>query len=430
MKMTRLEVIFLALSIFIATSVSSAQNSRMQEHIDFITDPALLGRKAGSEGERAVADYVYKRMKEYGLEMFTGPDGQDFSIVRGQDTVRSRNIVGLVNGSDSLLTGRYIVVGANMDHLGVNVLTVDGRPVQQIFPGANNNASGLACLLELADMVQRTSFLFRRSVVFVAFGAKEQTMAGAWYFVNKAFPFIKETDMMVNLLMMGRSGSRNRLSYSTVKPNNDVDNLLKRMEDEYSMKVPERLEKVIPSSDFLAFYEKGLPVILFTTGSFPENNSVNDSKQYLDIESMEFHTQYLYSLLLEFANSDERLDGDSFMPDTESEEGVYVFTDVDEPPTFYKGSVYKFMDEWVYHYLRYPENAVESGIQGTVYVEFIIDTDGTLRNAKVVQGVDELLDKEALRVINASPKWKAGKMAGQKVKVKYTVPVEFRLRKR
>ena len=83
----------------------------------------------------------------------------------------------------------------------------------------------------------------------------------------------------------------------------------------------------------------------------------------------------------------------------------------------------------MYQYLKYPQDAIRNGIQGTVMVQFIIEKDGKVAEAKVVKGVDEELDAEAVRVISASPKWKAGKMSGNRVRAVLTLPIEFRLEK-
>ena len=88
------------------------------------------------------------------------------------------------------------------------------------------------------------------------------------------------------------------------------------------------------------------------------------------------------------------------------------------------------MDKWVYQYVRYPESAVRAGIQGRVMVEFIIDKEGKVTDARVVRGVDPELDAEAVRVISASPKWKPGRVKGNRVRTSLTIPVEFRLAKK
>ena len=78
--------------------------------------------------------------------------------------------------------------------------------------------------------------------------------------------------------------------------------------------------------------------------------------------------------------------------------------------------------------IKYPTISQETGSQGKVIVQFVVDKDGTITNPEVVRGVDPYLDKEAVRVISSMPKWKPGVQNGKKVRVKYTVPVMFRLR--
>ena len=102
-----------------------------------------------------------------------------------------------------------------------------------------------------------------------------------------------------------------------------------------------------------------------------------------------------------------------------------VFQVVEQMPEF-PGGMAECM-KWLGQNIKYPAEAIEKGIQGRVIVQMIVERDGTITNANVVRGVDPLLDKEALRVVNLSPKWKPGMQRGQAVRVKYTLPVMFRL---
>ena len=115
------------------------------------------------------------------------------------------------------------------------------------------------------------------------------------------------------------------------------------------------------------------------------------------------------------------------MPPPEEEEEVTneIFTVVEDMPEFPGGQValLKFIGKSV----KYPVIAQENGIQGRVIVTFTVEKDGSVADAKIVRGVDPSLDKEALRVINSMPKWKAGMQRGKPVRVKYTIPVTFRL---
>ena len=109
------------------------------------------------------------------------------------------------------------------------------------------------------------------------------------------------------------------------------------------------------------------------------------------------------------------------------EEEAIPFQLVEEKPSFNGGDANEF-SKWVNSKLQYPEIAKENGVQGRVTLQFTVNPDGSVSNVKVLRGVDSSLDKEAVRVVSMSPKWKPGKQRDRAVKVTYTFPVIFHLR--
>lgn len=109
------------------------------------------------------------------------------------------------------------------------------------------------------------------------------------------------------------------------------------------------------------------------------------------------------------------------------EEEAIPFQLVEEKPSFNGGDANEF-SKWVNSKLQYPEIAKENGVQGRVTLQFTVNPDGSVSNVKVIRGVDSSLDKEAVRVVSMSPKWKPGKQRDRAVKVTYTFPVIFQLR--
>lgn len=97
-----------------------------------------------------------------------------------------------------------------------------------------------------------------------------------------------------------------------------------------------------------------------------------------------------------------------------------------EQPSFPGGPL--AMMNYIAEHLSYPEGAQEDGIQGRVVVEFVVEADGSLSQPKVLRGVDARLDAEAVRVVGGMPRWKPGRLDGKPVRVRYTVPVMFRLK--
>lgn len=111
----------------------------------------------------------------------------------------------------------------------------------------------------------------------------------------------------------------------------------------------------------------------------------------------------------------------------EIEEEAIPFQLVEEKPSFMGGDANTF-SKWVNERLVYPEIAKENGVQGRVTLQFTVETSGQVTNVKVLRGVDPSLDKEAVKVVSSSPKWKPGKQRDRAVRVTYTFPVIFQLR--
>ena len=109
------------------------------------------------------------------------------------------------------------------------------------------------------------------------------------------------------------------------------------------------------------------------------------------------------------------------------EEEAIPFQLVEEKPSFQGGDANQF-SKWVNSRLVYPEIAKENGVQGRVTLQFTVEKDGTVTKVRVLRGVDPSLDKEAVRVVSMSPKWKPGKQRDRAVPVTYTFPVIFQLR--
>ena len=150
---------------------------------------ALRGRGAGTDDERAAADYVATRMAEVGLVPGAPRYLQEFPLGGGI----SRNVIGMLPGDDD---GRHLLLGAHIDHLGVK----DGV----VYPGADDNASGVAVLLGVAEAWRRSGFRPRHTILFVGFGAEEVGLVGSTYYVDHPARPIAQLAAMINLDMLGR----------------------------------------------------------------------------------------------------------------------------------------------------------------------------------------------------------------------------------
>jgi protein TonB len=107
-------------------------------------------------------------------------------------------------------------------------------------------------------------------------------------------------------------------------------------------------------------------------------------------------------------------------------DAVIPFAAVENKPGFNGGDANDF-SKWVSENIQYPQDAIDSKIEGRVILQFTVSKEGDVKDVEVLRGVNELLDAEAVRVVSASPKWEAGSQNGVPVAVKYTFPVIFRL---
>ncbi|MDX9845893.1 MAG: energy transducer TonB [Tenuifilaceae bacterium] len=108
----------------------------------------------------------------------------------------------------------------------------------------------------------------------------------------------------------------------------------------------------------------------------------------------------------------------------EAEEEEEIFVIVEHMPSFQGGDINKFR-EFINRNLRYPEIAAENGIQGRVILSFVVESHGGVSNVRILRGVDPALDKEAIRVVESSPKWKPGMQRGKPVRVSFNIPIIF-----
>lgn len=417
-------------SVSYADIEDSEVTSSLKNHVLFLSSVALEGRAAGSEGEKEAAKYVTDTFKEYGVDIISGEDGDIFGMRQESgDTLVSRNVIGFIQGYDKSLRDRYIVIGARLDNIGTRDVTVNGEKRTKIYYGANGNASGLAMLLELGRMLNTNSVLLKRSVLLVAFGASLHTNAGSWYFINRTFKEQGHIDAMINLDILGGNDD-GFVAFTSANP--DMNDIINEVNATLQPVLPEIVFQEPFVSDHRSFYAAEIPSVYFTTGAYPEYGSDRDSESIIRYDSMERELEYIYSFSMTLVNGrTPAFNASDELKKKASRDDVVPYHDCDYKPIFMGSSdPAKFMQRWVYAYLKYPDEAVRNGIQGRVLVDFVVDERGKVRDVTVRRGVSPLLDAEAVRVISASPDWKPGRFKGKKVKTGMSVYVEFRLERK
>lgn len=259
-------------------------------HVRYLADDALEGRLAGSPGERCAADYVAARFRALGLEA-AGDSGTFFQAVplvsatnphAGGGT--GRNVVALLRGSDPALAGEVVVVGAHIDHLGHGGQFSMARGDSSVHNGADDNASGVAVLLAVAERLARGPRP-ARPVVFIAFSGEEMGLIGSSFYTQHPAAPLERTRAMLNLDMVGRLGAGPLIVYGT----DTADEWQAVVEAAAAAEgVPVRTGgDGFGASDQTSFYARGLPVLHFFTNVHEDYHRPSDDWEKVDAAGLE-----------------------------------------------------------------------------------------------------------------------------------------------
>ncbi len=268
-----------------------------------LTAPELAGRGAGTPGERAAARWFADRLADLGLAPAAGgaePWLQPFALPDSLGGGTSQNVLGRLPGAGAL-AGRWVVLGAHLDHLGrVETDAPADRPAAPgaYYPGAGDNASGVAALLRAVaalamvadpaggpepapgpDRASGPSPGDRRGLLVCGFGAEEQGLLGSRHLVADLPVPAHRIDAMINLDAVGRLGA-GPLYAAGQRTCADLDRLLTAAAGELRV---HRQDPRLLQSDHVPFLDRGIPAVLLFTGAYPEMNSPADSLSAVDL---------------------------------------------------------------------------------------------------------------------------------------------------
>jgi hypothetical protein len=217
-----------------------------------------------------------------------------------QKIVQSNNVAGILRGNDPFLRDEFVVVGAHYDHLGYGGPGSGSRATDTlaVHPGADDNASGVAVILDLARRFSKERNN-RRSLVFVAFGAEETGLIGSRAFVEDSPVDLSKVTAMLNFDMVGRLDSlTHSLGIGGTGTSVEAEEILSRMNKEFSLAFS--VEGTGPS-DHTSFYMKDIPVLFFSTGSHQEYHTPGDNAERINYKGVDQVAEYAFSVISEIA---------------------------------------------------------------------------------------------------------------------------------
>ncbi len=297
--------------VFVSILVFSCQEMKiekvtMKEDVVALADDLLEGRETGTLGERLASEYIAKRFKDLNL-ISKGTDGYYQSFVfkpssnpheeagfiysEEDSTVTGRNVVGYIDNKAKTT----IVIGAHYDHLGFGG---DGSLYREeekaIHNGADDNASGVAILLDLAERLSLDQQTSSNNYLFIAFSGEEMGLLGSNYFVKNPTIDTKKVSYMLNMDMVGRLNEEKTIAVHGVGTSPIFKQIL--FANKETLNIAEH-ESGIGPSDHTSFYLADIPVLHFFTGQHLDYHKPSDDSEKLNYEGMELISNYIYNII-------------------------------------------------------------------------------------------------------------------------------------
>ena len=270
-------------------AVSVISSGDLKSHVDALADDTFEGRAAGTRGGRAAAGYLRKHLVSLGLE--GGGENGDFSQPFRNGC---QNLLAIVAGSDPILKDEFIVIGAHYDHVGYGSRSNSYGPTGYIHNGADDNASGTAALLELAEAFAIAPC--RRSILIAFWDAEEQGLWGSKHFVsNPTIPF-ENIKLALNMDMVGRLRDNTLTIYGSRTWEN-ARTILSSVNSKMKMAQPMNIEfdwEIKPNSDHHPFYQRKIPYFMPHTGLHDDYHRPRDDAHKINSAGIESVARFTF----------------------------------------------------------------------------------------------------------------------------------------
>ena len=303
MNMTRKQFAA-AITFLIITLSLPAQNAvlvnSLRKHVAILASDSLAGRAFGFPEKHLAIDYISEQYSSAGFDVWSNDYIQAFQQFNGLYLGEGKNIIGLIEGSDPVLKDEYIILGAHYDHMGWRL--ENGEKV--VFNGADDNASGVASIIEIGKILIAKRGELKRSVIIAAFDAEEAGLIGSRMFLEFNENYLPKMRAMFSLDMVGmysKNAGVNLKGFNSMKGGEDL--ILKIAEDE-NVKITKTSDKIEKRTDTWSFGKKDIPAFFITTGLLSPYHKPEDDHELLDYEGMESIVKLTSEIITELAVMD------------------------------------------------------------------------------------------------------------------------------
>ena len=315
----RITLLFLSICLLIScknTSESEVPVKRtMKEDVTVLASDSLKGRETGTPYELQAADYIAKRMKEIGLtpkgnagtyfQTFSFKPSSDphqeaaFTDDKGDGFLTGTNVIGYIDNG----AATTVIIGAHYDHLGMGGEGSLHRGDAAVHNGADDNASGVAVMLDLSYRLNNYAFAKAESqqntatnnnYLFIAFSGEEMGLLGSNYFTKNPTIDITTANYMMNMDMVGRLNEEQTLAINGVGTTPRWNQVINAVNKDFKLATS---DSGVGPSDHTSFYLNDIPVLHFFTGQHEDYHRPGDDVEKLNYDGMELIADYLEAII-------------------------------------------------------------------------------------------------------------------------------------
>lgn len=218
----------------------------------------------------------------------------------------TRNVIMLLPGEDELLKNEYLIIGGHFDHLGMGGSSSRAGDTVAVHHGADDNASGVGEMIELAEKFALTKGSHKRSIIFAAFSGEELGLLGSKYFTENPLIDLSKVNAMINLDMVGRLRDSSALQIGGAGTAEGLKELITSLSDTNLLDLTITEEGSGPS-DHSSFYGKNIPVLFFTTGAHLDYHTPADTWDKINYPGMVKVSDLVFDIAEKLANDTARL---------------------------------------------------------------------------------------------------------------------------
>lgn len=276
---------------------------QIEKDVAYLASDSLEGRATGTDGERKAAEYIANRFKDLKLQP-KGDNGTYFqkftftpktnphqvpdTTASPADKITGTNVIGYIDNNSATT----VVIGAHYDHLGYGGAGSLYKEGKAIHNGADDNASGIALMLEMASRLKEKNT--SNNYLFIAFSGEELGLLGSNYYVKNATLPLEEVNYMLNFDMVGRLNEKNSLAINGTGTSPVWENSLNGIENDFTLVMK---PSGVGPSDHTSFYLNDIPALHFFTGQHKDYHKPSDDSNLLNYKGIAILSDYIFKLI-------------------------------------------------------------------------------------------------------------------------------------